>query len=565
MAFDGFMTKAVVSELNNCLIGGKVLKIYQPNKDEVILNIYANSKHYNLEICIHSSNCRIHLTSEKKQNPTTPPSFCMLLRKHLVGSKIRKIESIGLDRIVIFHLETYNELNDLIYKKLVIELMGKHSNIILLNEKDMIIDAVRHIASDRNILPANPYSLLPSDKRNISDISLEEFNEIVNMSPNKFVNTISSYFYGFSKSFICYVASVLNINLDQFSSIDISNFYQYIRNLLSNINNLKVDCVNFEFNNKLDYVLNSSENVSDLKINTFLDNYYSSKEKSEYFENYKNNILRLILNHLKKYQKRLANIDKKLEECKQMDNYKLYGELITANLYKINNRFNIDTICLENYYDNNKQINISLDKRYSPAVNAKIFFKKYNKLKNALEIVTKQKQETKNELTYIESIIYSIESAITINELDDIYLEIQETILNKKIIDRKTMKTKKENSSPISLEIDGYTIYVGRNNKQNDTLTFKIANKNDIWFHAKDIQGSHVVLSLNHQNKPSEDTISKCASVAAFYSKAKASSKVEVQYTEIKNIKKPRNSKPGFVVFNQYKSIIVEPNEFEKL
>lgn len=564
MAFDGFMTNAVVSELNNCLIGGKILKVYQPNKDEVVFNIYSNSNQYHLNICIHSSNCRIHLTSEKKANPITPPSFCMLLRKHLIGSKIRKIESVGLDRIIIFHLETYNELNDLIYKKLVIELMGKHSNIILLNEKDMIIDAARHIASDRNILPANPYSLLPSDKRNISDISLEEFNEIVNMSPNNFVNTISSYFYGFSKSFICYVASVLNINLEQVSSIDISNFYQYIRNLLSNINNLKVDCVNFEFNNKLDYVLISSENASDLKINTFLDSYYPLKEKSEYFENYKNNILRLILNHLKKYQKRLANIDKKLEECKQMDNYKLYGELITANLYKINNNYNIDHVCLENYYNNNKPINISLDKKYSPVVNAKIFFKKYNKLKNALEIVTKQKQETKNELTYIESIIYSIESASTINELDDIYLEIQETILNKKITNKKTSKVKKENSSPLTFNIDGYTVYVGRNNKQNDQLTFKLANKNDIWFHAKDIHGSHVVLSLNHQNKPSEDTISKCASIAAFYSKAKASSKVEVQYTEIKNIKKPRNSKPGFVVFNQYKSIIVEPKELNK-
>lgn len=414
-------------------------------------------------------------------------------------------------------------------------------------------------------MPANPYSLLPSEKKNISDISLEEFNEIVNLSPNNFINTISSYFYGFSKSFIDYIVSILNINFEQVSSADISNFYQYIRNLLSNIDNLKVDCAHFEFNNKLDYVLISSENTSELKINTFLDNYYSSKEKSEYFENYKNNILRLILNHLKKYQKRLANIDKKLEECKQMDNYKLYGELITANLYKINNRFNTDTICLENYYDNNKQINISLDKRYSPAVNAKIFFKKYNKLKNALEIVKKQKEETKNELTYIESIIYSIDSATTINELDDIYLEIQETILNKKITSKKTLKIKKENSSPLTFNINGYTVYVGRNNKQNDSLTFKFANKNDIWFHAKDIQGSHIVLSLANQSTPSEDTICKCASVAAFYSKAKDSSKVEVQYTEIKNIKKPKNSKPGFVVFHQYKSIIVNPKEIDKL
>lgn len=565
MAFDGFITKAVTAELNNCLIGGKVLKVYQPNKDEIILNVYANSKHYNLDVCIHSSNCRIHLTSEKKANPITPPSFCMLLRKHLVGSKIRKIESIGLDRIIIFHLETYNELNDLIYKKLVIELMGKHSNIILLNEKDMIIDAARHISSGRTILPANPYYFLSSDKKNISDVSFEEFNKMIKADVNNFVNILSSCFYGFSKSFIYYVVFKLNINLEKLTSDDVLHFYEYVTTLLSNIQNSKVDCSNFEFNNKLDYVLISSENASDLKINTFLDSYYSSKEKNEYFENYRNNILRLILSHLKKYQKRLTNIDKKLEECKQMDEYKLYGELITANLYKINNNYNIDHICLENYYDNNKPINISLDKKYSPAVNAKIFFKKYNKLKNALEIVSRQKEDTKKELTYIESIIYSIHSATTVNELDDIYLEIQETILNKKIVDKKTMKTKKENSSPISLEMDGYTIYVGRNNKQNDTLTFKIASKNDIWFHAKDIHGSHVVLCLNNQNDPSEKIIYKCASIAAFYSKAKDSSKVEVQYTQIKNIKKPKNSKPGFVIFNQYKSIIVEPKELEEL
>lgn len=279
MAFDGFVNKAIVNELNKCLLNGKISKVHQPNKDELILNVYSNNEKYNLSISINASNCRINITSNTKPNPLTPTSFCMLLRKHLVGAKIKSIETAGLDRLIIINFEGYNDLNDLVNKRLIIELMGKHSNIILLNENDIIIDSARHIVSERNILPANPYVFPISDKINIDDISREKFKDIVTKDLNNFANIISSSFYGFSKTLINYIVKRLNIKLENISSDDISNFYDYIINLISDINNLKVDCDNFEFNNKKDYVLISSENSSELKINTFVDNYYSSKEK----------------------------------------------------------------------------------------------------------------------------------------------------------------------------------------------------------------------------------------------------------------------------------------------
>ena len=560
MAFDGFINKSVVTELNTCLIGGKINKVYQPNKDEIILNIYSNSNNYNLDICINSNNCRINLTSYKKANPKQASAFCMLLRKHLIGGKITSINSIGLDRIIVINIKTYNELNDIINKKIVIELMGKHSNFILLNDKDIIIDSSRHICSDRNILPANPYLFPKNLKLNINEISKDDFINKIKLYDGTFANALSTSFNGFSKVLINFIIKELNININNITVNDYSIFYDYIIKLIDNISLLNVKCYNFSFNNKEDYVLISYENSSNLEVNSFLDNYYHMKENNENFQNYKNNILKLLLTSLKKYEKRLNNINSKLEECNDMDKYKLYGELITANLYKINNNLNVENIVLENYYDNNSPINIKLDKKFSPAINAKRFFKKYNKLKNTLEIVSKQKSETKNELDYIQSIIYSLDTATSIDELDDIYLEVQENILNKV---NKKVERKKDTNNITPHIIDEYKVYIGKNNKQNDYITFKVASKNDIWFHTKDIQGSHVVLSIDNNKDINDDIIVKCASIAAFNSKARSSSKVEVQYTQIKNIKKPKNAKPGFVVFNTYKSTIVKPYKFE--
>lgn len=558
MAYDGFINKSVVNELKQILIGGKISKIHQPNKDELIFNIYSNSNKYDLDICINASNCRLNITKEKKPNPLTPTSFCMLLRKHLIGAKIKRIATIGLDRLVQIEFETYNELNDIINKKLIVELMGRHSNIILINDNDIIIDSIRHITADRNILPANPYIFPDSNKLNIDQISFKEFEKVIMDNSDDFANIISYNFYGFSKNLINYVIHKFNINTSKISTEDLKIFYTYILNLINKINSLEVDCSEFTINNKIDYVLIPTENPSELKINTYLDNYYTSKEKNEYFENYRNLVLKNLLSILKKYDKRLDNINSKLQECKDMEKYKLYGELITANLYKINNN-NLEEITLENYYDNNNSITIPLDKKYSPTNNAKRFFRKYSKLKNTLEVVTIQKNDTKREIEYIESIIYSLEIAKNIDEIDDIYVEIQENLLNKKIKNNKKDKKTKETSSPITLNIDGYTVMVGKNNKQNDLLTFKLSSKNDLWFHAKDVQGSHVVLKLDTNQKISNDILLKCASIAAYHSKSRASSKVLVEYTLIKNIKKPKNSKPGFVTFTNYKTVLVEP------
>ena len=440
--------------------------------------------------------------------------------------------------------------------------MGKHSNVILLNESDIIIDSARHIVSDRNILPANPYNFPEESKINIYDIDSKKFIKMFQNSSCNFINFIQNSFYGFSKSFINYILDLLKIDIHNITENNLFQFFQFIIRLSNNIDLLNIDCIDYTFNNKNDYVLVSSENPSELKINTFVDNYYTYKEKNENFANYRNNVLKLILNILKKYKKRLYNINSKLNECADMDNYKLYGELITANLYKLNNNSNIEAVTLDNYYDNSTPIEIKLDKRYSPSVNAKRFFKKYNKLKNTLEIVTKQKEDTKKELDYIDSIIYSLNSAKNLNDVDDIYLEIQENLLDTKINSKKGKKKNEEKTSPLHLDIDGYNVYVGRTNKQNDYLTFKVANKEDLWFHTENIHGSHVILKLDNNKEVTDEIISKVASIAAYYSKGRNSSKVNVQYTEVKNIKKPRNAKPGFVVFNRYNSLVVKPTNY---
>ena len=556
MAFDGIVTKRVVSELNSLIVGGKINKIYQPSKNELILDIY-NNKKFTLNICIDSSNYRINLTNHLKENPKQAPNFCMLLRKYITSSKIISISTYGLDRIVILTLENHNELNDLVEFKLIIELMGKHSNVILLNDKNVIIDSLRHIASEqalRTILPANPYIFPTSDKLNLLEVSKNEFVNKINLKDEKnLINTCINLFTGISKSFMVYTLEKLKIDNFKFNLDDLEKLYKYLQDIIL-VNN--ISCIEFETNNKKDFTVATS--TTPLSVNSFIDEFYFNKENNESFVNYRNNVLKLILSILTKYNKKLLNIQEKLLECKDMDKFKLYGELITSNLYKINNNINIDSIDLENYYDNNNLITIPLDKKISPSANAKKFFKKYNKLKNTLEIVTMQQTQMKNEISYLESIIYSLENSETIEEVYQIHEEIEENILGKSN-NLKTKKSKNNNLELLSMTIDGFGVYIGKNNKQNDYITFKLSDKNDIWFHVQDFHGSHVLLKTN--SKEIDDTnpiIIKCAKLAALHSKANNENKVAVDYTLIKNIKKPKGSKPGFVVFNTYKTIIAE-------
>lgn len=566
MAFDGIVTKAITHEFKNILISGKIDKIHQPDKNTIVLGIYSNSVHYALNICIDAHNCRINLTTKSKQNPLVAPNFCMLLRKHLIGGKISNIEMYGLERLVKINIETINDFNEIEIKSLIIELIGKHSNVILTNNKNIIIDALRHIyATDtiyRDILPSRTYNLPTSEKLDYyktNDI-YSIFQNSFPLSVEEFAKLFANTFIGFSLSFVKFAIEKCNI-----TTIDKENILKlekYINDILTFPNTLHF--TEIYKNNKLsDFVLNIGNTEStELSLNNFIDNFYFNRETVENFTTYKNNALKLVTDSQKKLLNRLNSINNKLKDCDEKDKYRLYGELITSNLYKLSNT-HTNYIELENYYDNNNLIKIPLDKKYSPSINAKHYFKKYTKLKNALKIVSVQKNETETELNYIDSIIYEIESASSLVEVQEILDEISENLINKrKFSTKKNNKkiTKKKNQtkqySPLHFNIDNFEVYVGKNNKENDWLTFTFANKNDIWLHTKDIQGSHVIIKTAGQNI-SDDTLVKCAKLAVEHSKAKLSSNVPVDYCKVQYVKKPNGAKPGMVIFTNNKTISV--------
>lgn len=567
MAFDGIVTQAITHELKNDLIGGKIDKIHQPDKNTIVLGIYSNSVHYALNICIDAHNCRINLTTNSKPNPLVAQNFCMLLRKHLISGKISNIEMYGLERLVKIDIETINDFNEIEIKSLIIELMGKHSNIILINNKNIIIDASRHIyATDtiyRDILPSRTYSFPTSEKLDYTKISdiYSIFQDNLNLSVKEFPKLFANTFTGFSLSFV--KSSLEKCNITTINKENLLELQKYINNILTFPNNLYFTEV--YKNNKLsDFTLSLGNDITVEKfyLNKFIDNFYFSRETEETFNNYKNNALKLVADSQKKLLNRLNSINNKLRDCEERDKYRLYGELITSNLYKLTNT-HTDYIELENYYDNNNLIKIPLEKKYSPNINAKHYFKKYNKLKNALQIVSLQKSETETELNYIESIIYEIESASSVTEIQEILDEISENLIIKKKQhskkqNAKTSKKKKleKQYSPLHFNIDNFDVYVGKNNKENDWLTFTFANKNDLWLHTKDIQGSHVIIKTLGLNI-SDDTLVKCAKLAVEHSKAKFSSNVPVDYCKVQYVKKPNGAKPGMVIFTNNKTISV--------
>lgn len=559
MAFDGIVTRAVVSELNGCLLNGKINKIFEPNKNEILLGIYSCGKNYALNICINPVNYRVHLTTHSKPNPQNVFNFCMVLRKHLTGGTIKKIYMNGLERIIYIDVDCYNDFNDLVTKTIVIELMGKHSNVILLNSDNTIIDSLRHLDkldnSLRDILPGYKYLVLDSSKQDFTSSTFDDFYKIL-QNTESIATALSNYYTGFSKAGISYVLSDLDINTEKISLDDYKRLYKYLKDIISGNPLLcyKIDEKKNDFYVKL-------QNSDNFQVNFFIDDFYFGKEEKEKFSSYQNDLLRLILNRLKRLEDKLSTANQSLNECSKMEDYRLYGELITANLYRIQN-YNQTSITLENYYKNNEPIDIKLDGSISPSANAKKFFKKYKKLQNTYSIVQKQKELITAEIEYLDSIVYEINNCQTLQDLESVYLEISES-LDLKINDKNTpKKNEKVNSSmPTELTIDGFTILVGKNNKQNDYLTCRIAKSSDLWFHTKDIHGSHVVLKLNKNKTATDSIIYKCATIAAYYSKAKLSQNVPVDYTYIKYVRKPNGAKPGMVIYTNNKTLYVNPKK----
>lgn len=577
MAFDGIVTKAISTELTE-LCGARIDKVFEPNKNDIILGMYLNGCNYALNICIESQNCRLNLTTHPKQNPQVAPNFCMLLRKNLIGLKLKNVITTDLERLVILEFEGFDDIDDIISKKLVIELMGKHSNIILLDDSNIIIDSLRHIKENdekfRDILPHTKYYFPTSNKKSFLELrNFEEFYNLLTLtSIDNLPNEISNTFNGISKNYIS--AIINNLHINELTKSNIQLIYNCINEIINNIgtNNLSFEVILNSSGTAKDFYLTTKKHTDNFNLNFFIDDFYFSKETSETLKNYRNTLLKLILDTLKKYNKRLYHINEKLKECDDMDKYRIYGELITANLYKIPNK-NLEEIKVENYYDNNNLITIKLDKRFPPNINAKRFFKKYSKLKNALEIVSSQKKETLDELNYIESVVYELENATSIDDITNIFEEISENDIFKDKISSSTKDNKKNklkkskltknrtvSFNPIKYNVDGYTVLVGRNNKENDYLTLKYANKKDIWFHTKDFHGSHTILKINDNLPyPSNEVLIKVAQIAALHSKAKNSSNVPVDYCEVKFVKKPSGSKPGMVIYTNNKTLSVNP------
>ena len=567
MAFDGIVTKSIVSELQN-IVGSKIDKVYEPDKNTIVLGLYYQGKNYALNICIDAHNCRLNLTTHSKINPLVAPNFCMLLRKHLIGGKISDISMQGLERIVNIKIETINEFNEIEVKTIIIELMGKHSNIILTKPNGIIIDAMRHISSInsyREILPSRLYTLPKSDKYDFTELKDSEdfYNKLLCGQQDTIVEDlakmISNNFTGISLQFAKSV--ILQCNVENNSKESLEKIYKYIDNIIKDNQHLKFETI-YKNDKISDYILVKNESSDNYNLNFFIDDFYFERENLENFKNYRNTILKMILEMLKKYNKRLENINAKLKECDDMEQCRLYGELITANLYRLPNNHS-ESIEVENYYENNKKISIPMDVRYTPSINAKRYFKRYSKLKNAFEIVTKQKIETEKELDYIESIIYELENSSCIEDVQDIFEEISENVVFKERLKKKEKKKKvsknkkKQNFTPIEYEVEGHKVYVGRNNKENDWLTLSFANKTDIWFHTKDIHGSHVILKADEN--VSDDILVKCAEIAAKHSKAKDSSNVPVDYCKVQYVKKPNGAKPGMVIFTNNRTLNVKP------
>lgn len=567
MAFDGLTLRAISCELKN-LIGYKIDKVFEPTKNDIVLGLYGEKSKYALSICIDSKFYRINLTTHPKPNPISSLNFSMLLRKHIIGYKIKDIITYGLERLLIFKLEPFDQCDDNI-KYLIIELMGKHSNIILTDKDKVIIDSIRHTNisnnSYRNIFPREQYVLPKSDKLDIESISnFDEFYKVIGLEleSSNLSKAISNKFTGISLSQINHLIQKLGIDSLASSRNDIEKMYNMIKEIIAEADNCNL--LFEQIDN--DYGLTISASTSaPFACNFFIDDFYYENETSSDFKSYRNNVLKLILNVLKKYNKRLLNINEKLNDCDNIDTYKLYGELLTANLYKFNSE-HLQTVEVLNY-NTNKTITIPLDKKYTVNENTKRYYKKYNKLKNALTIVQEQKEETEKELQYIESVVYELENAKTIEEIHTIYEEISENVIFKPNIKKNNIQQKKTKSKkhsnvsfkPLEFIVNGYTVLVGRNNKENDWITLKSASPTDLWFHTKDIHGSHVILKTNGTSNITEEVLYECAKLAAAHSKGKHSSNVPVDYTQVKFVKKPNGAKPGMVIYTHNKTLYVDP------
>lgn len=579
MALDGLVIHCIVNELNKKLLGGKIDKVYQPENDEVVLHIRNNKENFKLVLSCSASNPRVYLANNyKKENPINAPMFCMLFRKYIQGGNIVNISQIGFERIIKISVESFDELKEKTTKDIIIEIMGRHSNIILTHSLDnKIIDSAKRIPPSvsrvRQILPGQTYVLPPKqDKLNpIDEVSLNLFVDTLTSFNGPIFKAIYSKFLGVSPVIakeICFRANIdENTLIDEISSNDISKVYKEFHNLFKFINNniynpsmiidesidkvLDFSCINLSQFSNLSI-------INDDSISKILENYYATKDIKDRIHQRSSDLRKSISIKLDRLYNKLNKQEKELIEPENAEIYKIKGELITSYIYMIEK--GMESVEVANFYDPEyKNITISLNPNFTPSENAQKYFKKYNKMKTAKKEITSQIEITKEEINYLENIILSIENCENLAELMDIREELSKVgyLRAKNNIKKETKLTTKPHEF---ISSNGFKILVGKNNKQNDNLTLKIASNEDIWMHTKNIPGSHVIIKTEGKEVPDE-TIFEGAMLAAFFSKSKMSSQVPVDYTKKKNVKKPNGSKPGMVIYETNSTIYVTPTE----
>lgn len=566
MSFDGIFTKAVVDEIYPLLLNGKINKINQPDKNEINLQIY-NKENYKLLLSCANNLSRIHLSEKSKKNPITAYNFCMLLRKHLVGGTIKNIYQHKMDRVVCFEIENLNELKELSKKLLIIEIMGKHSNIILVDkESNKIIDAIKHIdsrqSSIREVFPNKDYFFVKDEKENILDENYKLPSEILkNSEPISMKKFFYTNYLGFSpiisyellnNSNVDSAVNSANLNDEDIKRID-ENFVKIVENIKDK--NYYPIFIKDEMNNNKDFYcfdLNLYEKKESVdSLSKLVESFYHNNSLRDRINQKASGFKKILNTKLNRLTNKYLAMNDELLNNQSKEDLKNYADLLSINIYKIEK--GIKKISVGNIYDNMKDIEISLDEKKSPRENIEAYYKKYKKLKTADEIIKTELPKIEEEMKYINQILETIEIITELNELS----EIEEELISLGYV-RKSKKNKQklEKSKPYVFETDsGALIYVGKNNLQNENLTLKFANKNDIFFHAQDVPGSHVILRGANLT---ENDYKIAGFLAGYYSYFKNEGYANVDYTEKKHIRKAKGTGLGMVYYDNYKTLFID-------
>ena len=579
MALDGLVIHSLAHELTTKLVGVKIDRVHQPENDELVLYIRNNKENFKLVLSSSASNPRIYIANDyKKENPIKAPMFCMLFRKYIQGGIITEISQINFERIIKISVESFDELKEKTTKDIYIEIMGRHSNIILV-QNSKIIDSIKRIPPSvsrvRQLLPNMTYELPPAqDKINpIKGTSIKSFINILREFDGPIYKGIYSKFLGISPSVakeICHRANLNpNDNGNDKTRDELSVLYRIFSDLFTNIKKDEYNpCIVIDEN--VDKVIDfSCINLSYLDGNKFIKNdsisqiiedYYKTKDFKERVHQRTADLRKSISIKLERLYHKQKKIEKELRDADNADEFKVKGELLTSYIYMIQK--GMESVEVANFYDPNySNIRIALNKNLTPSENAQKYFKKYNKLKTAKIELTSQIAICNEEIEYLENIMLGIENCENLEELDDIKDELIKLGYAKAPFRYKAKKDIDPTTKPNQFtSSDGFTILVGKNNKQNDYLTLRIADPEDLWMHTKNIPGSHVIIKCAGKEVP-DNTLLEAATLAAYFSKARLSSQVPVDYTMKKHVKKPSGSKPGMVIYETNSTIYVTPTE----